>query len=40
MANKYGEEETNDMFDKVYATIRWVDNEIVTFRPDLSTQME
>jgi hypothetical protein len=28
------------MFDKVYATIKWVDNEIVTFRPDLSTQME
>lgn len=40
MAKKYGEDEASAMFDKVYATIKWVDNEIVTFRPDLSTQME
>jgi hypothetical protein len=40
MANKYGEEEANDMFDKVYSTIKWVDNEVLTLRLDLSTQME
>ena len=40
MANKYGEEEANDMFDKVYTTIKWVDNEVLTLRLDLSTQME
>ncbi len=40
MVNKYGEEEAKAMFDQVYKTIKWVDNEIRAFRPDLSSPAE
>ena len=40
MTNKYGEEEAKAMFDKVYKTIKWIDNEILTSRPELSSGAE
>lgn len=40
MVNKYGKVEAKAMFDKVYKTIKWVDNEVRTYRPDLSSPAE